>query len=103
MAAKGFSAAPVIDEAGRPVGVLSYTDVLVHQGESTSAKAEKPPVRVADVMTPAVFSVTTTTPAAKVVEELVGLNVHQVYVMDEKHTVIGVVTALDVLKRLRAV
>ena len=33
MAAKGFNAAPVIDEAGRPVGVLSYTDVLVHQGE----------------------------------------------------------------------
>ena len=54
-------------------------------------------------MTPAVFSVTTTTPAAKVVEELVGLNVHQVYVMDENHTVVGVVTALDVLKRLRAV
>src|SRR5262249_49001743 len=27
---KGFSAAPVIDRAGRPVGVLSRADVLVH-------------------------------------------------------------------------
>jgi len=27
---KGFHAAPVIDDTGRPVGVLSYTDVLVH-------------------------------------------------------------------------
>src|ERR1700682_305640 len=30
---KGFSAAPVIDHAGRPVGVLSRADVLVHDRE----------------------------------------------------------------------
>src|SRR5689334_10671518 len=30
---KGFSAAPVIDRAGRPVGVLSRADVLVHDRE----------------------------------------------------------------------
>src|SRR5690242_1685330 len=30
---KGFSAAPVIDEAGRPVGVLSRGDLLVHDRE----------------------------------------------------------------------
>src|SRR5262249_38997375 len=31
---KGFSAAPVIDEAGRPVGVLSRSDILVHDRET---------------------------------------------------------------------
>src|SRR6516162_3471073 len=30
---KGFSAAPVIDRAGRPVGVLSRADILVHDRE----------------------------------------------------------------------
>src|SRR5260370_21744359 len=30
---KGFSAAPVIDSAGRPVGVLSRADILVHDRE----------------------------------------------------------------------
>src|SRR5690349_10530953 len=35
---RGFSAAPVIDEAGRPVGVLSRADVLVHDREK-GAKA----------------------------------------------------------------
>src|SRR5215831_18295071 len=30
---KGFSAAPVIDHAGRPVGVLSRADILVHDRE----------------------------------------------------------------------
>src|SRR5262245_45057673 len=41
LADKGFSAAPVIDRAGRPVGVLSQSDLVVHQRE----KAEYvPPV-----------------------------------------------------------
>src|SRR5579862_2110187 len=31
---KGFSAAPVIDNAGRPVGVLSRSDLLIHDRES---------------------------------------------------------------------
>src|SRR5271168_4219728 len=30
---RGFSAAPVIDEAGRAVGVISRTDLLVHDRE----------------------------------------------------------------------
>lgn len=102
MAARGFSAAPVIDDAGRPVGVLSRSDILVHQGESAPASAEEAPTHVADVMTPAVFSVTPQTPADKVVEQLVQLNVHQLYVVDEDQVLVGVVTALDVLRRLHA-
>ncbi len=53
-------------------------------------------------MTPAVFSVTPQTPADKVVEQLVQLNVHQLYVVDEDQVLVGVVTALDVLRRLHA-
>src|SRR3954471_11510285 len=32
---RGVSGAPVIDEAGRPVGVFSRTDVLIHDREET--------------------------------------------------------------------
>jgi hypothetical protein len=39
---KGFSAAPVIDEAGRPVGVLSRTDLLIHDREQGGAPAPAP-------------------------------------------------------------
>ena len=53
-------------------------------------------------MTPAVFSVTTRTSAAKVVEQLVQLNVHQLYVVDDHQTLVGVVTAHDVLRKLHA-
>src|SRR5262245_19873543 len=28
---RGFGAAPVIDEAGRPIGVVSRTDILIHE------------------------------------------------------------------------
>jgi len=33
LADRGFSAAPVIDHAGRPVGVLSRADIVVHDRE----------------------------------------------------------------------
>ena len=64
---RGFGAAPVIDEAGRPVGVISRADILIHERErlhrlrpSTDivgahgyAVEEVDPTRVSDVMTPA--------------------------------------------------
>jgi predicted transcriptional regulator len=100
MMAKGFQAAPVIDETGKPVGVLSRSDILIHQGESAPDPVEKASTKVGDLMTPAVFSVTTDTPAHKVVEELVQLKVHQLYVTDANHVVVGVITAHDVLRQL---
>lgn len=102
MTRRGFSAAPVIDEAGRPVGVLSRSDLLVHEREALKSP---PPAgdtaRVRDVMTPAVFSVPPNLPADKVVEQMLTLDVHQLYVVDDSQAVVGVITAHDVLRRLR--
>jgi len=98
---KGFHAAPVIDESGRPVGVLSYTDILVHERarrEAGSAGFDE--ARVRDLMTPAVFSVPVDAPARRVVSDMVALNVHQLYVVDSSNVLVGVVTALDVLRKL---
>src|SRR5690349_19987494 len=80
MTQRGFSAAPVIDEAGRPVGVRSRSDILVHERE-----ALKPPpatgdaASVRDIRTPAVISVPPKLPADKAVEHLLTLDVHQLY------------------------
>jgi len=127
LADKGFSAAPVIDAAGRPVGVLSQSDLLVHDREKvehTSAKAEyyeradlttRPGhisrggfrvegvelTRVRDVMTPIVFSVAPETSACKVVEDMLALTVHRLFVVDRDGVLTGVISALDVLRHLR--
>ena len=123
LAARGISAAPVIDEAGRPVGVVSRTDILQHQGQSAvylvgspeyyerleqpvfsedGARAQassRPTVR--DVMTPGVFCVRTETPAVNVVEKMLALGVRRLFVVDGDEILIGVVSAVDVLRKLR--
>lgn len=99
---KGFSAAPVIDESGRPLGVVSRADILVHERERlrSASAPDGDRATVADIMTPAVFSVTPQTPVEQVVEQLLTLNVHQLYVVDEHHYLIGVISAHDVLRHL---
>ena len=96
---KGYHAAPVIDEAGRPVGVLSVSDLLAHEREQEAEPAG--PVLARDLMTPAVFAVAPHASAAKVVADMLALNVHRLFVLDGTGTLIGVITALDVLRHLR--
>ncbi len=123
---RGISGAPVIDEAGRPVGVVSRADILVHDREKgakqgAAAYYERADLTLGsgehlgagfhveavdttlarDIMTPAVFSVAPCTPAPKVVEQMLALTVHRLYVVEEDGTLVGVITALDVLRHLR--
>jgi CBS domain-containing protein len=123
---KGFSAAPVIDASGHPVGVVSRSDVLVHDRERVEYLppvpdyyAEEELARscgkkeasgfqvvnvdrtgVREIMTPVVFSVRPETPAWKVVEEMLALKVHRLFVVDTNEVLIGVISATDVLKHL---
>jgi CBS domain-containing protein len=125
---RGFHAAPVIDEAGRPIGVVSTGDILRHDREYARHLAQIPgmfeaeriglpsgerlptkgfqvetidstPVR--DIMTPAVFTVPTTATPAMLVKELVEKHVHRIFVVDQAGILVGVVTTVDVLKRLK--
>lgn len=106
----GFGAAPVIDDAGRPVGVLSRTDVLIHEREyvrHASASDRFPesswvadPTSAAEIMTPAVFTVSLETPAREVVRRMLELKVHQLFVIDADLALVGVISPLDVLRHL---
>lgn len=123
-----FGAAPVIDDAGRAVGVISRADVLAHDRETvtyarpapeyysrrdlTLSSGERLPdefqveavetTEVCEIMTPAVFGVRPNTPAADVVEQMVQLDVHRLFVVDDSGVLVGVITSMDVLRHLRA-
>jgi CBS domain-containing protein len=122
-----ISAAPVINSAGRPVGVLSEADILRYdrehvdhlhpvpeyylRSELTLDSGERLPddfevevaddTSVGDIMTPVIFSVKPDAPIAEVVEELVARRIHRLFVVDNDGFLIGVITTLDLLKRLR--
>lgn len=95
---RGFSAAPVIDEAGRPIGVVSRTDLLHRQGRRADGTEPGDRILVQNVMTPAVFCIHADTPAAKVVEKMLGFNVRRLFVVDYAGVLVGVISAFDVLR-----
>lgn len=122
MTDRGFSAAPVIDEAGRPVGVLTRTDLLIHEREqgrhalpAEDAQTEgslprlwregfsieitdSTPVR--DIMTPIVFTVSTSTSSFEVVKRLCELRVHQLFVVDDENALVGMISTFDIVRHL---
>jgi len=128
LAANRVGAVPVLDEIRRPVGVLSQSDILQHSREMVEFLSEIPNERtkcdleaassknfpgglrvvdvdrtlVRDVMTPAVFSVTPETPAAKVIDDMVTRKVHRLFVVSEDGTLVGTISAFDVVRHLHA-
>jgi CBS domain-containing protein len=126
LADKGFSAAPVIDDAGRPIGVLSRSDIVIHDREKVdyvpslpeayersnwAARSGEPvrrgfqvehveQIRVRDIMTPVVFSVGPHTSAEEVIREMLDLRVHQLFVVDGLGVLVGIISALDVIRRI---
>jgi CBS domain-containing protein len=123
-----ISAAPVINDAGRPVGVVSEADILRYErehvehlhsvpeyymrSELTLGSGERLPkdfevevtddTKVADIMTPIIYSVRPDTPAEDVVDQLVTRRIHRLFVVDRDGSLIGVVTTLDLLRRLHS-
>lgn len=117
---KGITGAPVVDEAGGLVGVVSQTDLLFYHLTRDDelvldtdfyahARVEGKALRtgfqiedlntgkVEEVMTPVVHSVTETTPLADVAKMMIRKHIHRVIVRRGRK-VAGIITALDVLR-----
>ena len=120
-----FSAAPVINDAGHAVGVISMTDIMRfikkqdalrpgrceyydntwldlpkdgYFGATVDGVAE---TEVHHVMTPMVFSVTLETPASQIIDAMLAENVHRLFVVDDAGVLIGVISTFDILKKLK--
>lgn len=119
---RGFGAVPVIDEAGRPIGVISRTDLVRYEREhvlveSPARRDTKLPsgervgkgfqiertdtALVREVMTPVIFAVDPATPASQVVEEMIRNRVHRLFVVDASRVLVGVISAFDIVRHLR--
>jgi CBS domain-containing protein len=121
-----ISAAPVIDAAGRPVGVLSRADIVRYEREKVDHAAPFSRVEmdeeltlsseemliegfqvavaesvVADIMTPAIISVVPSTSVVEVVAKLLAMKLHRLFVVDEAGVLVGVISTFDVLRKLR--
>ena len=120
---RGIGGAPVVDEAGRPVGVVSKTDLMRERlmaGDTEEVvapgwhprrghfqvevgrgfHAEPPPASVSDVMTPAALTLSEDAPVAEAAALMAFEGIHRVPVVAADGRVAGIVTSLDVLRWL---
>lgn len=113
---RSISAAPVINDAGMPVGVLSRTDInrlsigvshppqklgdFINEAKERHVPTRSNSVVVRQVMTPVALSVNLDATLAEVCRTMLARNVHQLFVIDPDGTLVGVISALDVLRCL---
>lgn len=121
---RGISGAPVVDEQGRPIGVVSKTDLvrLMLDGEAwPEAPGSKerpiaqtnrgvkydlgsgfhlergPRATVGDIMTPMVISLPADAKVSQAAALMAYEGIHRLVVVDAHGRVVGVISALDVL------
>jgi CBS domain-containing protein len=89
-------AVPVVDGAGRPVGVVSRSDLAEHlfQGESTAGRT------VGDVMMCVAFTLCEDASLSHAAALMAYEGVHRIPVVSFEGTVVGIVTSMDVVRWL---
>ena len=93
-----ISAAPVLDRDGKPVGVITKTDLTRYESERDSDAAAE---TVGRWMTPAVFSVSENAGLDEVCREMVKNGIHHLFVRDDgTGRLLGVISSFDLLKVL---
>ena len=103
-----ISGAPVVDEAARPIGIVSKTDLLEAWHEHVRASAQAPEgtadeptgVVVGDIMVPYLLAAQDSSPISLAAALMAYEGVHRLLVLDEKSNMVGIVSSLDVLRWL---
>lgn len=115
-----ISGCPVIDHSGRVIGVVSKTDLIRRCSEGTrdippaylfevvceqgdedgdESPISEPLVCVQDFMTESAVTAGPSTPVHEVAALMADRRIHRVIVVDDDLYPLGVITALDVLKK----
>ncbi len=97
----GVGAVAVAGPDRRPLGVLSLSDVALACARfEASPPGKEAVVRVKDLMTPRVFSVRPEEPVEAVIRKLISRNVHRLFVVDREGILVGVISAIDLIRNL---
>jgi predicted transcriptional regulator len=98
-----ISGAPVIDQEGRYVGVISKTDVMGHKlVEALKANLSLSDLKVKDFMNPSQMkTINENSPVDLAVEEMLAHKVHRLFVTDDQGKLVGVVSSFDMLKLIQ--
>lgn len=119
---RSISGAPVVDEEGRPIGVVSKTDIvrLMLDGWAETADTKERPIAqtrqgvkydlgsgfhlergphatVSDIMTPMVISLPADAKVSQAAALMAYEGIHRLVVVDVNGRVVGLLSALDVL------
>jgi CBS domain-containing protein len=101
---RGVDGAPVRDEEGQLVGVLSSAELLEARAGDPTIEADfaSDERHVADVMTPAFLAVGPQASVSEVVSLMMAHDANRVMVLDDAGQLLGVVTARDLLREMAA-
>jgi CBS domain-containing protein len=92
---EAITGAPVTDEEGYVVGVISQRDLLAHT--LTPSSAALPATTVKEIMTAVAVTVEEETPLAEVAARMAQHGIHRVVVVDHAQRVRGIVTSMDIV------
>jgi hypothetical protein len=91
---EGIRGAPVIDDEGRVIGILTTADVI------RALIEDKVELKVADYMKTNVITISSTDDIISAINKMIVYNVGRLIVLDENLRLVGIVTRTDILKTI---
>jgi CBS domain-containing protein len=88
LADRGFSGVPVVDSTGKPIGMVSRSDLLENAGSGL----------VRDIMMPIAFTLPQGASLSHAAALMAYENIHRVPVVAEDGTVVGIVSTMDIAR-----
>jgi CIC family chloride channel protein len=95
-----ISAVPVVDAAGRMVGVVSSTDILTSEAEAcdcTERESLFEDTSVSEIMTPRPLTVSPDAEVREAAQQMLYADIHRLFVVEDGR-VVGVISTSDIMR-----